>query len=49
MRSYPLQVTVHHVDVVHVLQSICGIDELNEGVKRAPSEIYNTCLLVGDD
>ena len=32
MKPYPLQVSMHHVNAVHVLQSICGIDQLNESV-----------------
>ena len=30
MKPYPLQVSVHHVNAVHVLQSIRGIGQLSE-------------------
>ena len=30
VKAYPLQVSVHHVDVMHVLQSIRGINQLSK-------------------
>ena len=47
VKPYPFQVSVHHVDAVHVLQSIRSIDQLNKLVKHVSQTNGRTTYELG--